>query len=71
LTTGGATADFQVCAKDLTTGAVELLGEATCEIDTDAAMVRTFTRHGVNAPIEVLVALLGRTLQGEILLNRE
>ena len=52
----GATADFQVFAKDLTAGAVELLGEAAREVDADAAMVRAFPRHGVDTPIKVLVA---------------
>jgi hypothetical protein len=32
-------------------------------------MIGTFPRHGVDAPIEILVAFLLSALEGEVLLN--
>src|SRR6266568_3664390 len=65
-----SSADFGILAERFAGRATQLRTETHRQVhDADAPMIGAFPSHGVDASIEVLVALLLSALQGEVLVD--
>src|SRR5215510_2064679 len=60
------TEDLGILAEHLTVTAPQLGDETGRQIDTDAAMVFTLARHGIDQAVEVFMALRGGALECQI-----